>query len=373
MCRGLGKPCVAGVPIEIDNAEANLDYISGEVVKKHEAITIDGGSGAVYRGEVSLTSVDMQADPYLMRYASMVWAVNPDDYVEDGLGTLWRLRDTIRDRSVPGFFRPIFSLPKSLTKFTRPRVDDAKYVSFIQPPDATTHYILSKMHSCEDADTAAVVWGIMDNLLRLLHNEVGIGNHHLTIRPLIDPERSFINMQTQRVLSRGAESTFQLVGLECFGINRYLRNHLDWSCVQWWTIVRLLGPEPKCFWLLDRTNPRGESLTPGRREFVAFLVIRDGRFLTILEAREWYNELRKRELGWDWYRENNTSWRQVESTLQCVHRRQPADQTMLTKCQRIGLLTRDLQLSPVGSSILREQTAASRRLITFAGREIRDE
>ena len=53
-------------------------------------------------GEITLIGVNLQDDPYLMRYASLVYSVNSDNYVQDGVGILWLLRDIIRDKSVPG-------------------------------------------------------------------------------------------------------------------------------------------------------------------------------------------------------------------------------------------------------------------------------
>jgi phosphohistidine swiveling domain-containing protein len=373
IARGFKMPCVGGAAIEIDT-ELRLFHTSGEVVREGDVITIDGTSGAIYWGEIPLVSVGLQDDPYLMRYASLVWAANSDDYVEDGVGTLWLLRDTIRDKSVAGVLSPISRSSGSSTELTRSEVEDVKYVSFIQPPDVVIRDVLNTMHwHHNDPDTVAVVWGIMDNLVRLLQNEVGIGNHHLAIRPLVAPEWSLTNPEIQSVDSSTGDSSVQLVGIEFFGINRLLRNYLPWWCVQCWAIVRFYHLEYEPYWRLDRINPRGESLIPGSRELVGFLVVLNDRCLTTTEARRFYNELRKRELGWDWYKENNTSWREVVGTLQCVQTGQPTDQTMLTKYQTVGLLTQDFQLSSAGLSLLCDQTAAERRHITFSGRELRDE
>ena len=257
------------------------------------------------------------------------------------------------------------SSESSATELTKSKVDNVRYVSFIQPSDVVIREILSTMHWRNDPDTVAVVRGIMHNLMRLLQNEVGIGNHHLAIRPLNDPEHSFINMEIQSVISIDGESSVQLIGIEFFGINRFLRNYLNWGCVQWWVLVRLSDLGSEQFWCLDRINPQGESLITGEFDLVGFVVILDGKCLTIIESREFYNKLRKREFGWDWYKENNICWREVVETLRCVQTGQPADQAMLVKCQTIGLLTQDFHLSSVGSFMLCEQTAADRRHITF--------
>jgi len=370
ICRGMGKPCVASETIQIDYAQ-KLFSVSGKVVREGDVITIDGTSGTVYIGEIPLVKVNIQDAPCLMRYASLVYDVNPDDYVEDGVGTLWQLRDAIRDKSVPRFPGHTSQLSESSTESTISKIDDERYVSFIQPPDVVILDVLNTMHRDYDSDTEIVAWGIMDNLMRLLHNEVGIGNHHFAIRPLTDPERSFINREVQSVVLNSSESPYQFIGIEFFAINRFLRNYLPWGCVQWWGLVELW--EPTQFWRLDKINPQGESLVTGECDLVGFTVTLNGKCLTTMETREFYNELRKREYGWNWYKENNTSWREIVGTLQRVQTGQPTNQNMLTKCQAVGLLTQDFQLSSVGYSLLCEQTAAGRRHITFAGRELQDE
>src|SRR5207244_1394702 len=135
------------------------------------------------------------------------------------------------------------------------------------------------------------------------------------------------------------ESPVQLVGLEFFGINHFLRNCLPWGEVQWWVLVRLSQLDRHFFWRLDTSNPLGESLVPGLGQLVGFLVLLNGKCLTPLEMKIFYNELRKRALGWSWYQEQNTSWREVVNTLQAFWPGQHVDKGALAKCQDIGLLT----------------------------------
>jgi hypothetical protein len=86
-----------------------------------------------------------------------------------------------------------------------------------------------------------------------------------------------------------------------------------------------------------------------------------------------YNELRKRELGWDWYREQDISWLEIIDALKEIQEGRPASPGLLRKCVDMGLVTDDLRCTSTGLSLLFEQTALSRCHITFLGREVQDE
>jgi len=377
--RGLGKPCVAGAgEIRIDYKQ-RLFSTSKEIVREGDVVTIDGHTGCVYLGRIDPIK-SLLEDPYLLRLASLAWSVNPSDYVEDASGTLWLLRDIIRDRAASQFSMLSSSIRRSLMEENEYQVKSTKYISFIQPPDNVISDILHIMHWNNNTDTVTVAWGIAYNLLRLLQNAVGIGNHHLAIRPLNDPGRSFvipdtrlsISLESLSTLSSNYNPVYQLIGIEFFGINRLLRSALPWAYVQWWGVVRIES-DLRIAWRLDKVNPKGESLIPGRSELTGFLIMLDNECLSIAETRKWYNELREREFGWSWYRENNTSWREVVNFLQQTQAGQITNHTTLIKLRDIGLLTWDFQLTSKGKSLFHEQTASDRRHITFQGRELPNE
>ncbi len=368
-CRSLNKPCVAGANIRINALEKHFTVLS-KVVKEGDQLTIDGASGVIYEGIIPLVEVNVQDNPYLIRYMGLFESINTDDYVEDGAGILWLLRDTLKNKSIPSFITGSIPLiPESFELAT-------EYISFRQPPQSIISNILSSLQSQIDPDTIAAIWGILRVLGSMLQNEIGIGNHYLAIRPLIDPLRAWIDLNSKSITSDGlviSKPPIQLVGIEFFGINRFLRHYLPWSDIQWWSLIRLSHAEINYIWRLDNSNPRGESLVPGLGELIGFLVLLNGRCLTLLETKAFYNDLRKRAFGWNWYQEHNTSWREVIDTLQRYWHGSHVDKEVLAKYQDIGLLTKEWQLSPVGVALLLEQTAVQRRNITFAGRKLLDE
>ena len=70
VARGMGKPCVAGAEgIRVDAAR-RVAFVGEQVIKEGDVITIDGGSGDVYRGEIQTVEADFS--PSLMTLLS--WA-----------------------------------------------------------------------------------------------------------------------------------------------------------------------------------------------------------------------------------------------------------------------------------------------------------
>lgn len=374
--RGLGKPCVAGATIRIDEFGKYFSA-SDKVVREGDMLTIDGSSGAIYEGMLPFVAVNPQDEPYLRRFGDLLASMNTDDFVEYGIGLLWMLRDALKDRSLPMLSRLTSVFPETSLE----KESSKKYISFTQPPESLVRDILHEMQWTKDPDMATIVWGIMSNLGRMLQNEVGIGNHHLAIRPMVDPQRVFVDLGQRELIileprataSKSREPRGQLLGLEFFGINHFLRNCLPWGSLQLWITVRLSDLDQNYPWRLDNTNPQGESLVLGEGELAAFLVVLDGRCLSLLETRQFYNELRKREFGWSWYQENNISWREIVDILRDIEDGKSADRKMLSIYQIMGLLTKEGQLSVVGFSLLHKQMASERRHISFAGRDLQDE
>jgi hypothetical protein len=371
--RAQGKPCIVSPSIRFDYNNNRLVTDSGMAVNEGDELTIDGTTGSIYKGIIPFTENSLQNNPNLLRYISLLQEINSDDCIEDDVGELWMLRDTLMKRWIPSTFVSRFPKYEQPFFYHRDEGNTTDYISFTQPSESHVHSILHEMHWSNQPGMESVVWSIMSQLRRLLQNEVGIGNHHLAIRPLTDPQRLFIDLQTQSIVEKYDEhsrqmSLVQLIGLELFSINHFLRNYLQWGNVQWWVAVQPMSI-PVQRWWLDKSNPQGESLIPGAGELVGFVIVLDGRCLSEAETRIFYNEVRKREQVWDWYKDNDLSWLEVVDTLRSTLSGIQVDQAVQRKCQKIGLLTQDLQLSSTGASLLFEQTASERKSIIFSGKD----
>jgi hypothetical protein len=167
------------------------------------------------------------------------------------------------------------------------------------------------------------------------------------------------------------DKVYQLIGIEFFGINRFLRHALPWGCVQWWGAVRI-DPSLSDAWELDRINPDGESLVARSHELAAQLIILDNRRLTVGETRRWYQLLRERELAWSWYKDNNLSSRQVVESLQLLKRGDSVSDSTIIKLRTIGLLSAEIELTPQGRSLIESQTARDRKHLSFEGKVLTD-
>jgi hypothetical protein len=305
--------------------------------------------------------------------SDLLLTANTDDYIEDRVGIFWLLRDLVKDLSNTKVRVRTNKSAEPLRKPGRVVHDAKKYRSFIQPPATIIDDILRAMHWIMDPDTTIVIWNIMNTLVRLLQNEVGAGSHHLAIRPIIDPQLSFVDLRTQSLAVLDTRPVIQLVGLEFFGINHFIRNYLEWGYVQWWITTQLPGANMEDAWSLDKSNPQGESLLSGAKELITFLVVLDGKCLTPLQTRAFYNELRKRELGWGWYRDQDVSWLEIVDALREIQEGRSTNPSILGKCVEMGIVTDNLRCSSTGLSLLFEQVATERRRISFAGKELQDE
>jgi len=374
VCRGMTKPCVTGLGgFEIDHDNALLKDLKGEV-GEGDLITVDGHSGRIYRGAVGL--VKPRPDEYVRRIRPLLWRADASEYLEDGLGLLWALRDIIRDQ---GLQRTSLSNPivyRQRPPDRRSSVSES-YVSFIQPPSSEVGNIFRALHWDSSGDTNTIAWSIFYELQRQLQNEIGVGNHPLALRPLNDPELTFFERDPFSLLAPVSGNPdygsrmYQLIGIEFFGINRFLRHALPWGCVQWWGAVRI-DPSLGDAWQLDRINPNGESLVARSHELAAQLIILDNERLTVDKTRKWYQLFRERELGWSWYKENNLTWREVVESVQDMNMGVAVSESTMNKLQGIGLLSAGMALTPQGVSLIESQTVRDRKHLGFEGTVLTD-
>ncbi|WP_455479711.1 pyruvate, phosphate dikinase [Bartonella sp. B23] len=62
VARGMGKPCISGAgSIRIDY-NTNMMFVSGQNFKKGDVITIDGGSGEIFKGKVAMLQPELCGD-----------------------------------------------------------------------------------------------------------------------------------------------------------------------------------------------------------------------------------------------------------------------------------------------------------------------
>src|SRR6185295_8097712 len=95
-------------------------------------------------------------------------------------------------------------------------------------------------------------------------------------------------------------------------------------------------------------------------ELAALLILLDNKPLTVEETRVWYHNLRERELGWSWYRENGLGIREVIDILRDVDRGVTVKEEKILKLRCIGLLSAEMALTPQGLSLIERKNARDR-------------
>jgi hypothetical protein len=291
-------------------------------------------------------------------FVELVRAADPKDYATNATGTIWLLKDNVARYTASSNPEPFAEgyAPVNLEK--GPLEKQSNYVSFSQPSERLIESIATAMHWDIDSDLSRVAWGLLRNIACRLQQSVGIGNHHLTIRPLVDPERSKVLRRTNGRTAIPSGRVLQLVGVEFFGVNRFLTTCLPWGCIEWWGVI---ATDENRLWQLDRTNPHGESLKEGPEDLAAFLAVVDDRQLSPEETKLFYNQLRSQEVGWGWYRENNISWRELRDAVVSVSQRRPVEEAVVRTCVKAGLLSPSGVLSAAGISLISEWTSEGRR------------
>lgn len=363
-CREWGVPCVAGAGEITIHPKARQLVIGETVVREFEALTIDGTTGEVFIGRLDTSSVDVNSDPLLSRYAILVRDFEANEY-DAMLGTLWSLRDALNGVVVPFGRDPVWS--------NRPKPDSTNsdfqsFKSFVSPTKDLVRRVVESCHTKISDDTCAVTWGLLHHFLILLQNEVGIGSHPDAIRPLNDPFATEIDAY-DAFLVDPKDYSLQLLGVEFFGINHWLRLYLDCAIIQWCAVVRV--PKGQRGWRIDSTNPKGESLCVGSGDLVGLSFSLNGRLLSIAETRAFYHDIRRRNsLGWSEFSETKISWREVYDLTVEVRLGHLLSQRKQTLLQKLRLIDESCKLTQVGESLVARISLESRRHFSFLNEEL---
>ena len=159
-CRQFGIPAIVGASnLKIDLEMEAFHSPSGDIVKKGDLLTIDGTSGNIYLGKIPLKYPKFDEDPYLKRYAELIWSENSEDYTDHKIGLLWFVRDIIsnngavpRGFTAPKAYKPIKELLDS---------HEQSYIGFTQPPKAVIENALQEFHWTSDQDSRYVALGVL--------------------------------------------------------------------------------------------------------------------------------------------------------------------------------------------------------------------
>ena len=335
-CRGMRKPCVAGLTgLQFSNVERQMT-VAGLSVDEGDWITVDGAAGTVHWGKGEFISPHWEDIPELRAVAQMIEQVLVGEATrERPVGSIWRIRDYFVHA------RPLRTAP---TRKSPSHWDTRVRSPRLVPLDEDVLRARESLHSVSSnkiSEYSEIILGLSEALSRILASRLGLGNHHRYFRPLWDP-------QLTTRCEEGLDGA-QLVAFQYFDVNRYIHHLPDISDITFLLEVDLYSE--KDGWFLDFTNPDGESLVANAVEVRACALFVNGASVHHDEIPLLYDVLRKREYYWRWFDYNMTSYEEISKFLcQGKHTFQTTSR-LAVYCEELGLIE-DGELTATGLSLI---------------------
>ena len=330
-----------------------------ERIREGDSLTIDGASGVVYAGAVTLASPNPFENERLRLLVNIIDVLASERALPEGfVGSAWRIRDVL--------FHKVNALDLPDSRDTAHRwptpgrnTTELLACRHLSPVDVTSLFDELKLYTLvQHRNDYSLLWfGLRQCLQRLLSKYVGIGRHPDFYRPLFDPCEAIRSCETDSARHRKSSSRVQLIGEEFFSINHYAPDYLEFSTIRIYAAVRC--QEPADLWRIDRTNPCGEKLLEGSADVLALKVVVNDASVPLSELAPFYTFFRLKERFWKWYRASNTSRQEVKKLLSNLSAPQ---QNLALRNQLVeaGLLSAGGALTSVGASLLHPSNALAR-------------
>jgi len=332
ICRQAGKPCVCAYSPKHAQVEDDGDVRS--LFRAGKWITINGLTGEVFEGRAKFKTQSWRDYPELVALAEIVsWAVTSDNVPRDAVGNTWRMSD---------FF--LHAAPLTRGTIGKKSVSRQSYTSFESLTAKSLERVqqsLTPLAPGERRNYGEILLSVMDSQLRILSRALGVGNHPQYFRPLWDPKQS--------VRRRNEDEETQLVGMEFFGLNRYIPHLVDVATITILLELDVRGEDNE--WFLDFTNPAGESLVVGSESVRAYRLLINDVDVEHDDIPQFYNSLRCREYGWRVFEENATTYSEIANELANWIPKQSVNTPSLPLCYELGLI-RNRKLTLAGESLL---------------------
>lgn len=331
--RGIDKPCVSGC----ENLSIDGDFLrSGNVdLKVGDFITIDGSNGHVYKGKADIINPNWRDNKELVVVSKMIeFAIRSNSLSKSNIGHCWTIRD---------LFLHNISVKSNNTSKT-PNTNSNKYVSFSQFKKETINSYWKSLYTLNDNDKENykyILQGIRKTLIRILSNNVGVGNHYKYFRPLFDPMLA--------ILHEDNRTSRQLIGEEYFHVNKYIPYLLDIYSIR--IFLEIETDSEHEFWFLDNTNIKGESIVDKGNNITGYKIFVNEALVRYKDLPYFYNSLRKREYYWKWFQYNRTNYREIMSFLKKDKKERLANFRLNTYAHELGLLNNN-ELTISGRSLV---------------------
>lgn len=201
--------------------------------------------------------------------------------------------------------------------------------------------------------------GFIEYLQSQLSAQVPLGHHYLYMRPLLDPmETIFLNTYSE-CSSDMDLSGIQLTGLEFFNLNRFVDSLIDIYSIKIYfsTFVNFFNVEGNYrlsseLNYLDYTNPKGEGLIINTFNAYKMSVYINDVLISSGELPQIYHMIRKRQYFWTWYKDNNTSKREIIQYLKSkTYQFEHIHSKIYFLCEEMNLI-KEMKLTLAGKALI---------------------
>ncbi len=333
--RGFGKPCVTGCEnLTIDGYSIRSKDVD---LRAGDFITINGGDGNVYEGKASIVNPDWRDDRKLVTVSRMIESAIVSNISKSNVGHCWAIRDLLLHN---------ISMESNNNSRT-PNLNNLN--EYVTSPKLSKEMINSSwdsIHTIADNDKENyrhILQGIRRALLRMLSNNVGIGNHFKYVRPLFDPMLAILNRDKDNGTFR------QLIGEEYFHINKYIPHLIDIHNTK--ILLEIETHSEREFWCLDNTNRKGPTIVDNGDNITGYRIFTNEALVSYGDLPYFYHSLRKREYYWKWFEYNRTTYREIVSFLKRDKKARLANFRLNTYAHELGLLDND-ELTISGMSLV---------------------
>ena len=337
-CRGLGLPCISGMP----NA---IEIIDSELTKqKTEYITLDAHSGRVYVGQGYFEDycIAPQEKDLLFRLLSL--GIQYNIWEENVILNAWSLWDIIVNGKRYG----------KMETCKRPVLHTVNtYISFAQPSDAEMKSLKNRLFQTNNG--RELVDGLVNHLIYLFSAQVPLGEHYKYVRPLFDPMKTlhlFSADQNSLLNDHLERAGTQITGIEFFNVNKYLDCYIDIERIKiiFETTFSFSNGEFHPLNFLDFTNPMGESININNLSADRISVQINDAWIEPKDILMLYHLFRRRVYHWRWYKDNHITKQQIIDYLNSGAYLQEQSSMLFYLCQEVNLLDGQT-LTPIGASL----------------------
>lgn len=342
VCRGLQLPCVAGIN--------DLDELKKAIKSCNNELTIDGSSGKIYAGLVSIEYKNVDSQEIQMLRTLLQIIIKYNIITSEKSFLVWRLWN-------------VLVLNRRYTRRGNQKriVYKNTYISFNQPTKNEQEYIKSQLEHIENG--GFLIEDLIDFLQSQLSANVSLGCHYRYMRPLLDPLNSMTFNKHYKTAPQGVPCGLQLTGLEFFNINRFVYCLIDIYSIKIYFTTAFFRDEfsaensNEYFPLnyLDYTNPNGESLIINTYEVDKVAIFINDVLIPLEKLPLIYHLIRKRQYYWNWYEVNNVSRKEIVDYLKSnVFRDEIQHSKNYYLCEELNLINNN-ELTLAGRSLIGER------------------